>query len=95
MKASTKKTAVAAGVDANERKKALETAIKQLERDFGAGTIMKLGENTHMEVQAVHTGSLSLDMALGIGGVPRGRIIEIFGTLVASKMLALSGPPCI
>jgi len=71
--------------DAAERKKALETAIKQLERDFGAGTVMKLGENTHMEVQAVHTGSLSLDMALGIGGVPRGRIIEIFGPESSGK----------
>ena len=56
--ASSKKTVGAiAGADQSERKKALETAIKQLERDFGAGTIMKLGENTHMEVQAVHTGS--------------------------------------
>ena len=84
-KAITKKTAVPTGVDANERKKALETALKQLERDFGAGTVMKLGENAHMEVQAVHTGSLSLDMALGIGGVPRGRIIEIFGPESSGK----------
>ncbi len=83
---STKKQAVSlAGADASERKRALETAIKQLERDYGAGTIMKLGENTHMEVQAVHTGSLSLDMALGIGGVPRGRIIEIFGPESSGK----------
>ncbi len=86
MKATTKKTALPlAGADASERKKALDTAIKQLERDFGTGTIMKLGENTHMEVQAVHTGSLSLDMALGIGGVPRGRIIEIFGPESSGK----------
>ena len=84
-KAVTKKGAVPTGVDANERKKALETALKQLERDYGAGTVMKLGENTHMEVQAVHTGSLSLDMALGIGGVPRGRIIEIFGPESSGK----------
>ena len=84
--AASKKSAVSlAGADANERKKALETAIKQLERDFGAGTVMKLGENAHMEVQAVHTGSLSLDMALGIGGVPRGRIIEIFGPESSGK----------
>ena len=86
MKATSKKTAATlCGADATERKKALDTAIKQLERDFGAGTIMKLGENTHMEVQAVHTGSLSLDMALGIGGVPRGRIIEIFGPESSGK----------
>ncbi|MBR7181235.1 MAG: recombinase RecA [Clostridia bacterium] len=74
-----------AGADAAERKKALETAIRQLERDYGTGTIMKLGQNTHMEVQAVHTGSIALDLALGIGGVPRGRIIEIFGPESSGK----------
>ena len=68
--------------------------MTQIERDFGAGSIMKLGENSHMEVQAIHTGSLSLDLALGIGGVPRGRIVEIFGpessgkTTVALHILA-------
>ncbi|MBQ8716874.1 MAG: recombinase RecA [Clostridia bacterium] len=83
---TTKKAAVSlVGADASERKKALETAIKQLERDYGAGTVMKLGENTHMEVQAVHTGSIALDRALGIGGVPRGRIIEIFGPESSGK----------
>ncbi|MBQ8357005.1 MAG: recombinase RecA [Clostridia bacterium] len=82
----SKKPAVSlVGADAAERKKALETAIKQLERDYGAGTVMKLGENTHMEVQAVHTGSIALDRALGIGGVPRGRIIEIFGPESSGK----------
>ena len=81
-----KKPAVSlVGADAAERKKALETAIKQLERDYGSGTIMKLGQNTRMEVQAVHTGSIALDMALGIGGVPRGRIIEIFGPESSGK----------
>lgn len=59
--------------------------MKQIERDFGEGAIMKLGENQHMAVQAVHTGSLSLDAALGIGGVPRGRIIEIFGPESSGK----------
>ena len=68
-----------------ERLKALSTAIAQLERNYGEGTIMKLGENTHMAVQAVHTGSIALDMALGIGGVPRGRIIEIFGPESSGK----------
>ena len=83
---ATKKAAVnLSGADASERKRALETAIKQLERDYGAGTVMKLGENTHMEVQAVHTGSIALDRALGIGGVPRGRIIEIFGPESSGK----------
>ena len=71
--------------DKEARAKALKTAISQLERDYGAGTIMKLGENTHMAVQAVHTGSIALDMALGIGGVPRGRIIEIFGPESSGK----------
>ena len=74
-----------AGADAAERTKALDTAIKQLERDYGSGTIMKLGQNTRMEVQAVHTGSIALDTALGIGGVPRGRIIEIFGPESSGK----------
>lgn len=84
--APTKKPAVSLqGADAAERKKALDTAIKQLEKDFGAGTIMRLGQNAHMEVQAVHTGSLTLDMALGIGGVPRGRITEIFGPESSGK----------
>ena len=71
--------------DKDARKKALSTALAQLERDFGAGTVMKLGENTRMEVQAVHTGSLALDFALGIGGVPKGRIIEIFGPESSGK----------
>ena len=94
--AATKKTksAVPAGLDAQGKQQALKTALTQIERDFGAGSIMKLGENTHMEVQAIHTGSLSLDLALGIGGVPRGRIVEIFGpessgkTTVALHILA-------
>ena len=60
--------------DREEKRKALKTAMKQIEKDFGEGAIMKLGANPRMAVQAVHTGSLSLDMALGIGGVPRGRI---------------------
>ena len=71
--------------DKTAKQKALKTAIAQLEKDFGQGTIMKLGENTGMEVQAVSTGSISLDVALGIGGVPRGRIIEIFGPESSGK----------
>ncbi|MCD6552909.1 MAG: recombinase RecA, partial [Anaerolineae bacterium] len=61
------------------REKALETAILDLQKRFGEGTIMKLGEATHLNVEAIPTGSLSLDIALGIGGVPRGRVIEIYG----------------
>ena len=94
--ATTKKAKlpVPTDLDADGKKQALATAMKQIERDFGAGSIMKLGENRQMEVQAVHTGSLSLDFALGIGGVPRGRIVEIFGpessgkTTVALHILA-------
>ena len=71
--------------DKEERAKAIKTAMAKIERDFGAGAIMKLGENTQMAVQAIPTGSLSLDLALGIGGVPRGRIIEIFGPESSGK----------
>ena len=84
MKAS-KKTKSTMPADKEGRAKALSTALAQLEKDFGAGTVMKLGENAHMEVQAVKTGSIALDMALGIGGVPRGRIIEIFGPESSGK----------
>ena len=68
-----------------EKQRALNTAMAQIEREFGAGAVMRLGENAHMEVQAVSTGSISLDMALGIGGVPKGRIIEIFGPESSGK----------
>ena len=61
------------------RSRALDTAVASLEKRFGEGTIMKLGEATHLNVEAIPTGSLSLDIALGIGGVPRGRITEIYG----------------
>ena len=71
--------------DKEAKVKALNTALAQLKKEYGEGTIMKLGENANMEVQAVSTGSLSLDMALGIGGVPRGRIIEIFGPESSGK----------
>ena len=85
--AATKKmkSPVPVDLDTDGKKKALATAMSQIERDFGVGSIMKLGENRHMEVQAIHTGSLSLDLALGIGGVPRGRIVEIFGPESSGK----------
>lgn len=73
------------GADKDAKKKALETALSQLEKDFGQGTVMKLGENAHMEVQSVRTGSLALDFALGIGGLPRGRITEIYGPESSGK----------
>ena len=68
-----------------ERKKALEVAMGQIEKQFGKGSVMKLGEFKAMEVEAIPTGALSLDIALGIGGVPRGRIIEIFGPESSGK----------
>ncbi len=67
------------------RKKALETALGQIEKQFGKGSVMKLGEYKAMEVEAISTGALSLDMALGIGGLPRGRIIEIYGPESSGK----------
>ena len=61
----------------NEKRQALEMALGQIEKQFGKGSVMKLGEFKAMNVEAIPTGALSLDIALGIGGVPRGRIIEI------------------
>ena len=68
-----------------DKKKALETALSQIEKQFGKGSIMRLGENAQMEVGHIPTGSLTLDLALGIGGVPRGRIIEIYGPESSGK----------
>lgn len=68
-----------------EKKKALEVAMSQIEKQFGKGSIMKLGEFTAMNIEAIPTGALSLDIALGIGGVPRGRIIEIYGPESSGK----------
>lgn len=88
MKQTKKKTTTTAnevGSTPDEKKKALETAIKQIEKDYGKGAIMKMGENAHMTVQAVSTGSVALDMALGVGGLPKGRIIEIYGPESSGK----------
>ena len=74
--------------------KALEAAIAQIEKNYGQGSIMKLGDTRHMQVESVPTGSLSLDLALGVGGIPKGRIVEIYGpessgkTTVALHMVA-------
>ena len=68
-----------------DKSKALETALGQIERNFGKGSIMRLGKNTAMDIEALSTGSLSLDVALGIGGLPRGRIIEIYGPESSGK----------
>lgn len=68
-----------------EKKKAIEMAMSQIEKQFGKGSVMKLGEFKAMEIEAIPTGALSLDIALGIGGVPRGRIIEVFGPESSGK----------
>ena len=70
---------------AADKKKALETAMAQIEKAYGKGSIMRLGDNADIVVEAIPTGSLSLDLALGIGGVPRGRIIEIYGPESSGK----------
>ena len=76
---------VEAAAPASDKKKALETCMAQIERTYGKGSIMRLGENASVVVEAIPTGSLSLDLALGIGGVPRGRIIEIYGPESSGK----------
>ena len=66
-------------LDVANRQKALELALTQIEKQFGKGSIMKMGMQTRLDVEAIPTGALSLDVALGVGGFPRGRVIEIFG----------------
>ena len=68
-----------------DKEKALELALKEIEKSYGKGSIMRLGQNETMNVECIPTGSLSLDIALGIGGVPRGRIIEIYGPESSGK----------
>ncbi|MBE9913176.1 recombinase RecA [Paenibacillus donghaensis] len=69
----------------SDRRAALEVALRQIEKQFGKGSIMKLGESTHMQVEVVPSGSLALDIALGIGGLPRGRVIEVYGPESSGK----------
>lgn len=71
--------------EAEGKEKALKTAMEQIEKQFGKGAIMRLGENVGMNVESIHTGSLTLDLALGIGGIPKGRIIEIYGPESSGK----------
>ncbi len=80
-----KKKAVAAPGPANNKQKALETALAQIEKSFGKGAVMRLGENAGMNVEVISTGSLTLDLALGVGGLPRGRITEIYGPEASGK----------
>lgn len=81
-----KKTgAYEAPTPASDKKKALDTALSQIEKSFGKGAVMRLGDRPEMNVEAIPTGSLALDAALGIGGVPKGRIIEIYGPESSGK----------
>ena len=82
---ATKKTAYEAPTPASDKKKALQTALSQIDKTFGKGTVMRLGDRPEMNVEAIPTGSLALDAALGIGGVPKGRIIEIYGPESSGK----------
>ena len=82
---ATKKATYEAPAPATDKKKALQTAIAQIDKNFGKGTVMRLGERPEMNVEAIPTGSLALDAALGIGGVPKGRIIEIYGPESSGK----------
>jgi recombination protein RecA len=86
-----------AGIDrpggkAGDRDKALETALAQIERQFGRGSIMRLGDEGRAPIEVIPTGAISLDIALGIGGFPRGRVVEIFGPEGSGKALALDTP---
>ena len=71
--------------DPGAKKDALATALAQIEKQFGKGAVMKLGDNAAMQVDAISTGSIGLDLALGVGGVPRGRIIEVYGPESSGK----------
>ncbi len=86
MKKNTeKKAAPVVAQTKEEKKKALDTAIAQLEKTYGAGAVMRLGQSSTLNVESIPTGSMTLDMALGIGGVPRGRIVEIYGPESSGK----------
>ncbi len=80
-----KKKMLESAAPASDKKKALETCLANIEKTYGKGTVMRLGENTHVVVESIPTGSLSLDLALGIGGVPKGRIVEIYGPESSGK----------
>ena len=70
---------------ADDKKRAIETAMSQIEKMYGKGSIMRLGDQTNLSVDVVPTGSLALDVALGVGGLPRGRVIEIYGPESSGK----------
>lgn len=80
-----KKTTAKAAAANDERKKALEAALQQIERNYGKGAVMRLGQHHGMQIDSIPTGSMALDAALGVGGLPRGRIIEIYGPEASGK----------
>ena len=84
-KTTSTKTYIPGPVSSQDKLKALETAMAQIEKTFGKGSIMRMGDNSNIQVEAIPTGSLGLDLALGIGGVPRGRIVEIYGPESSGK----------
>ena len=79
------KPAYEAAAPATDKKKALETAMAQIKKSFGDGSIMRLGDAASMNVEVIPTGSLTLDLALGVGGLPKGRIVEIYGPESSGK----------
>ena len=72
-------------MEKSEKSRALETALSQIEKNFGKGAVMRLGENASMNIEAIPTGSIALDAATGIGGLPKGRIVEIYGPESSGK----------
>ena len=82
---ASKKEKFEAAAPATDKAKALETALQKIEKDFGKGTVMRLGDKVDMNIEYIPTGSLTLDLALGIGGLPKGRIIEIYGPESSGK----------
>jgi len=90
MVAGKNKVTKGSKIESGDREKAIKIALDQIERQFGKGSIMRLGESVAMDVDVIPTGAISLDAALGVGGIPRGRVIELFGPESAGKtMLAL------
>jgi len=73
------------GLNSSDRQKALDAALAQIDRAFGKGSAMKLGSRTALEIESISSGSLGLDIALGIGGLPKGRVIEIYGPESSGK----------
>src|ERR1700726_1353997 len=84
-KATADRNSIVISAATTEREKSIEQALQQIERRFGKGAIMKLGDATHIHVDVIPTGSIALDLALGVGGIPRGRITEIYGPESSGK----------